>query len=300
MRTPPTSRKRRIARAADAVRAVKGGYSGHYAAPPARTNVKLYGEDSPLGEPGFRGQGAAAGDHRRLCARQGPARAPGLGQPRRHLAGGRDRARRRRDLSRRPPAGARQRLGRGRRRRPAGDRQRRLRRPRRLRAFHRHRHLAGRGRRRRAPGADQSRSGAGAGRRNGRGARPGLAGRHAARGGRPRARRRFQPQEDLGLRRPDGPARRRQGRHRGRRRHHGAAPRLALDRRRGHADQPHRADRGRHSRRLHAGPAERAADGHEADRQRPARELRPRADAAHDQHLHARRHARSRTRSSPR
>ena len=42
-----------IERAADAVRAVKGGYSGHYAAPPARTNVKLYGEDSPLASPGF-------------------------------------------------------------------------------------------------------------------------------------------------------------------------------------------------------------------------------------------------------
>ena len=123
-----------IARAADAVRAVKGGYSGHYAGPPPRTNVKLYGEDSPLGTPGLRHQGAAAGDDRRLCARQGPARAPGLGQPRRHLAGGRDRARRRRDLSRCPPAGARQRLGRGRRRRPAGNRQRRLRRPRRLRS----------------------------------------------------------------------------------------------------------------------------------------------------------------------
>src|ERR1700681_2827885 len=40
-----------IERAADAVRAVKGGYSGHYAAPPARSNVKLYGEDSPLGSP---------------------------------------------------------------------------------------------------------------------------------------------------------------------------------------------------------------------------------------------------------
>ena len=77
-------------------------------------------------------------------------------------------------------------------------------------------------------------------------------------------------------------------------------PRLALDRRRGHADQPHRADRGRHPGRLHAGPAERAADGHEADRQRPAREPRARADAAHDQHLHAGgRHA-IRPRSSPR
>jgi TldD protein len=42
-----------IERAADAVRAVKGGYSGHYAEPPPRTNVKLYGEDSPLASPGF-------------------------------------------------------------------------------------------------------------------------------------------------------------------------------------------------------------------------------------------------------
>src|SRR3984885_11797335 len=42
-----------IARAADAVRAVKGGYSGHYAGPPARTNAKLYGEDSLLASPGF-------------------------------------------------------------------------------------------------------------------------------------------------------------------------------------------------------------------------------------------------------
>ena len=42
-----------LARAADAVRAVKGGYSGHYAEPPARTNVRLYGDDNPLGEPAF-------------------------------------------------------------------------------------------------------------------------------------------------------------------------------------------------------------------------------------------------------
>src|SRR5450755_2670533 len=40
-----------IERAADAVRAVKGGYSGHYAAPPPRSNVKLYGEENPLGSP---------------------------------------------------------------------------------------------------------------------------------------------------------------------------------------------------------------------------------------------------------
>ena len=43
-----------IERAADAVRAVKGGYCGHYAAPPSRSNVKLYGEDSPLQNPSFK------------------------------------------------------------------------------------------------------------------------------------------------------------------------------------------------------------------------------------------------------
>src|SRR5215470_15187551 len=42
-----------LARAADAVRAVKGGYSGHYAAPPARTNTRLYGDENPLGTPSF-------------------------------------------------------------------------------------------------------------------------------------------------------------------------------------------------------------------------------------------------------
>ena len=42
-----------IGRAADAVRAVKGGYSGQYAGAPARTNAKLYGDDNPLGSPAF-------------------------------------------------------------------------------------------------------------------------------------------------------------------------------------------------------------------------------------------------------
>ena len=70
-------------------------------------------------------------------------------------------------------------------------------------------------------------------------------------------------------------------------------PRLADHRRRRHADRPHRADRGRHPERLSAGPAQCPADGHGADRQRPPRKLRPCADAAHDQHLHARRQRRS-------
>jgi TldD protein len=42
-----------IARAAEAVRAVKGGHSGRYAEAPGRTNRKLYGDENPLGEPAF-------------------------------------------------------------------------------------------------------------------------------------------------------------------------------------------------------------------------------------------------------
>jgi TldD protein len=42
-----------LARAADAVRAVKSGHAGTYAEPPGRTNRKLYGDDNPLGTPGF-------------------------------------------------------------------------------------------------------------------------------------------------------------------------------------------------------------------------------------------------------
>src|SRR6185312_2239509 len=42
-----------IARAAEAVRAVKGGHSGTYAEAPARTNRKLYGDENPLGFPAF-------------------------------------------------------------------------------------------------------------------------------------------------------------------------------------------------------------------------------------------------------
>jgi TldD protein len=42
-----------IARAADAVRAVKGGYSGKIAGAPPRTNRRLYSDDNPLGAPSF-------------------------------------------------------------------------------------------------------------------------------------------------------------------------------------------------------------------------------------------------------
>src|SRR5688572_19499037 len=42
-----------LVRAADAVHAVKGGHSGRYAEPPGRSNVRLYGDENPLGSPGF-------------------------------------------------------------------------------------------------------------------------------------------------------------------------------------------------------------------------------------------------------
>ena len=42
-----------LARAADAVRAVKGGYSGRYADAPPHTNVRLYGDENPLASPAF-------------------------------------------------------------------------------------------------------------------------------------------------------------------------------------------------------------------------------------------------------
>src|SRR5881398_498024 len=42
-----------LMRAADAVHAVRGGYSGNFSAPPAHTNVRLYSDDNPLDAPGF-------------------------------------------------------------------------------------------------------------------------------------------------------------------------------------------------------------------------------------------------------
>jgi TldD protein len=42
-----------LRRAADAVRAVQGGYSGTYSEPPPRTNARLYDDDNPLSAPSF-------------------------------------------------------------------------------------------------------------------------------------------------------------------------------------------------------------------------------------------------------
>ena len=59
-----------LARAADAVRAVQGGYSGTYAEAPPRTNVRLYGDDNPLAAPSFETKVQAA------ARRSTPMRAP--------------------------------------------------------------------------------------------------------------------------------------------------------------------------------------------------------------------------------
>src|SRR5260370_12195593 len=45
-----------LMRAADAVQAVRGGYSGNFAAAPAHSNVRLYGDDNPLEAQDFEGK----------------------------------------------------------------------------------------------------------------------------------------------------------------------------------------------------------------------------------------------------
>ena len=221
MRTPPTCRKRRSPAPPKRCAPSKAATAAPTPSAPGRTNRKLYGDDNPLGAPAFDAKVKLLEADRRLCARQGPARAAGdgLASPRpgrwskscaptaRPIATS---ARWCGSMSRWWPAKA---TG----RRPAVTASAAARA---MSASSTTACLAGRGRRGGAPGAGQSRRGAGAGRRNGRRARRRLAGRDAARGGRPRPGRRFQSQEDLRLRRPDGPAGRRQGRHRGRRRHH--------------------------------------------------------------------------------
>ena len=210
-----------LARAAEAVRAVKGGHSGRYAEPPGRTNRKLYGDENPLALPAFDAKVklleaidayARAKDPR---VRQVTASVAATWQVVEILRADGETYRDIRPLVRLNVSvvtgdGDRQESGTY----GVGGREG-------YRALHR----------RRKPGKARSTKRvrqalvnldavAGAGRRDGRGARLRLAGRDAARSGRPRPGRRFQPQEDLRLRRVDGPAGRRQGRHRGRRRHH--------------------------------------------------------------------------------
>src|SRR6201987_1780873 len=46
-----------LIRAADAVHAVRGGYSGNFAAAPPHSNLRLYGDENPLDAPGFESEG---------------------------------------------------------------------------------------------------------------------------------------------------------------------------------------------------------------------------------------------------
>ena len=138
-----------------------------------------------------------------------------------------------------------------------------------------------------APGRRQAGRRRGAGGHDDGRARTRLARDPPPRGDRPRARGGLQPEGRLGLHRASGRAGRLRSRH-GRRRRDDAQPaRLAQRRRRGDAHQPDRPDRERRAARVHAGPAQRAAPGDGAHRQRPAGVVPAPADAAHDEHVHA-------------
>ena len=123
-----------LIRAADAVNAVRGGYSGTFAAAPAHTNVRLYGDDNPLDAPGFEAKVKLLAEIDAYVRDKDP-RVRQVSVSWRDLAGGGNPAARRRELSRYPSAGARQYFGGRRSGRPAGKRQQGLWRPRRYARF---------------------------------------------------------------------------------------------------------------------------------------------------------------------
>ena len=175
-----------LLRAADAVSAVKAGYSGTLAeAPAAHQPPSLRrGESDRLAL--LRRQGEAAAGDRRLAARRRSARPPGHRFAGLVVAACRDRARRRADRARRAPAGAHECRRRGRRRRPAGIRLLRHGRQQGLWRVPGRGQLEARREGGAAPGAGQSRGHTRAGRNLRHRAVLGLAGRDAARGGRTR------------------------------------------------------------------------------------------------------------------
>ena len=130
-----------IARAAEAVRAVQGRLFRQLSPRPRPAPTrKLYGDENPLEAPGFDAKVKLLETIDAYARAQGPARAAGHREPRRILAGGRDRARR----TARPIAtSVRWCASTSRWWRAYGDRQEsgslRLRRPRGLPALHRHR-----------------------------------------------------------------------------------------------------------------------------------------------------------------
>ena len=131
---PATFPSRRSAAPPRPCRRSRRGHNGTYAEPPRGTNRSLYGDESPLGAPTF------AEKVKLLETIDAYARAkdPRVRQVTASLAGSLQEVEILRAdgtlRARRPPAGARQRLGGRRRRRPAGDRLVRHGRPRGLRA----------------------------------------------------------------------------------------------------------------------------------------------------------------------
>src|ERR1700680_2931505 len=81
-----------LIRAADAVAAVRSGYGGTFAAAPAHTNVRLYGDENPLDAPGFESKVKLLGEidayirDKDPRVRQGPV---SLGGPRAGVGRGR-------------------------------------------------------------------------------------------------------------------------------------------------------------------------------------------------------------------
>ncbi len=204
----------------------------------------------------LRRQGEPLPDDRRRRPRARPPRRPGLGRAHRPVERRRDRPPRRLRRHRRAPARPPQRRDRGRGERPPRDRQLRDGRTDALRPSVRARHLEPRGRRSAQAGAGQPRRRRRPRRRDDRAVRPRLARRAAPRGGRPRARGRFQPQGHQRLLGADRRARRRGGGHGGRRRIDRPAARLAVDRRRRHADPGEHPDRGWRAQGLSPGSAQ--------------------------------------------
>ncbi len=205
-----------LIRAADAVAAVRGGYSGTFASPPPHTNVRLYGDENPLDAPGFETKVKLLAEIDAYVREKEPRVRQvtvSLGATWQVVEIIRPDGESYRDI--RPLVrvnisvvagqGTRQETG----SRGYGGREGYA------------RFIETKAWREAADGAIREalvnlEFGAGTRRRNGRRARRRLARRDAARSRRPWARGRFQPQEDQRFCRPDGPAGRRQGRHRGR------------------------------------------------------------------------------------
>ncbi len=119
-----------LARAAEAVRAVKGGHTGKYAEAPGRSNRKLYGDDNPLELPAFDAKVKLLEEIDAYARAKDPRVRQVTASRRRHLAGGGDPARRRPSYRDIRPLVRLNVVGGGRRRRPPGIRLLRLRRPR--------------------------------------------------------------------------------------------------------------------------------------------------------------------------